>query len=411
MKTKIGILVLALSTCFFNVHAQQRVVTTARATSYDISDNLDLDAVASLFGDSENLEDFEHRLNDPNNPISNLDLNQDGYIDYLRVVENSSDQNSLIVVQAVLGDNVFQDVATIEVERVQNGNPQVQIIGDPYIYGSNYIIEPVFYRTPLIFSFFWGPRYSPWRSPYYWNYYPRWYSNYRPSSPFRYRRNIYAHINYENKYRRADSRNIHFSGDNYSRDRRNDYASKYPNRAFENRNAGVKNRFELNERRPNSPVNRQQNNNVQRSSDRQYQNSRQSNSGKNVQQRNANQNSRPAYQEKSGSTQSKPREYNGNSTKSRTQNNGQQIQQRSENRSQSYERRAATEQRSVSTPQRSNQRVESPQRSSAPREKSGSVTRQNRSNTSAKQSQRSVQKSAPQKQEVKKESRSRRRNE
>jgi len=232
MKTKIGILVLALCTSFFNVQAQRRMVTTTRATSYDISDNLDLDAVASIFGDSENLEDFERRLNDPDNRISNLDLNEDGYIDYLRVVENSSDRNSLVVVQAVLDQDVYQDVATIEIERVNNGNPRIQIVGDAYIYGSNYIIEPVFYRTPLIFSFFWGPRYSPWISPYYWDYYPRWYSYYRPYSPYKYHRHIYGHINYENKYRRADSRNIHFSGDNYSRIRRNDFANRHPDRAF-----------------------------------------------------------------------------------------------------------------------------------------------------------------------------------
>jgi len=399
MKTKIGILVLALCTSFFNVQAQRRVVTTARATSYDISDNLDLDAVASIFGESENLEEFERKLNDPDNPISNLDLNEDGYIDYLRVVENSSDQNSLVVIQAVLGDNVFQDVATIEVERVQNGNPRVQIVGDPYIYGSDYIIEPDFYHTPLIFSFFWGPRYSPWQSPYYWNYYPRWYSYYRPCSPFRYRRNIFAHIDYENHYRRADSRNIHFSGDNYSRIRRDDFANRHPERAFQNRNEGVRNRYELNERRPNSQVNRD----VQRSNDRQYQNSRQPNSVRTERQRNVNQNSRPAYQEKSGSTQTQPRQYNGNSNRNRTQNNGQQIQQRSENRNQSFERRSAPEQRSVSTPQRSTQRVESPQRSSAPREKSGSVTRQSRPNREVRQNQRNTQKSESTKKEDKKE--------
>jgi hypothetical protein len=404
MKTKIGILVLALSTSFFNVQAQQRMVTTARATSYDISDNLDLDAVASIFGDSENLEEFERKLNDPNNPISNLDLNDDGYIDYLRVVENSSDRNSLVVIQAVLDDDVFQDVATIEIERINNGNPRVQIVGDDYIYGSNYIIEPVFYRTPLIFSFFWGPRYSPWQSPYYWNYYPRYYSNYRPCSPFKYRRNIYAHINYENKYRRADSRNIHFSGDNYSRIRRDDFANRHPDRAFQSRNEGVKNRYELNERRPNSSINRQQNNNnVQRSNDRQYQNSRQPNSVRTERQRDVKQNIRPAYQEKSGSTQTQPRQYNGNSNRNRTQNNGQQIQQRSENRNQSFERRSAPEQRSVSTPQRSTQRVESPQRSSAPRERSGSVTKQSSPTREVKQSQRSTQKTESTKKEDEKE--------
>ena len=404
MKTKIGILVLALSTCFFNVHAQQRVVTTARATSYDISDNLDLDAVASMFGDSENLEDFEHRLNDPDNRISNLDLNEDGYIDYLRVVENSSERNSLVVIQAVLGDNVFQDVATIEVERVQNGNPRIQIVGDAYIYGSNYIIEPVFYRTPLIFSFFWGPRYSPWISPYYWNYYPRWYSYYRPYSPFKYRRHIYGHINYENKYRRIDSPIIHISGDNYSRIRRDDFARRYPDRAFESRHNGVTNRNELIQRRSDrSGSGYQRNSNAQRPNSTvrpERQNSRTESSQK---RQSTNEYRRPTNQVKSGSTQTQSREYNGNSNRNRTQNNSQQIQQRSENRSQSYERRNAPEQRSVSTPQRSTQRVESPQRTSAPREKSASVKRQNRSNTTAKQSQRSTQKSESTKKEDKNE--------
>jgi len=408
MKTKIGILVLALCTSFFNVQAQRRVVTTARATSHDISDNLDLDAVASIFGESENLEEFERKLNDPDNPISNLDLNEDGYIDYLRVVENSSDRNSLVVIQAVLGDNVFQDVATIEVERVQNGNPRVQIVGDPYIYGSDYIIEPDFSHTPLIFSFFWGPRYSPWQSPYYWNYYPRWYSYYRPCSPFRYRRNIFAHIDYENHYRRADSRNLHFSGDNYSRIRRDDFANKHPERAFQNRNEGVRNRYELNERRPNSQVNRQRNTDVQRSNDRQFQNNRQPNSVRNERQRDVNQNNRPVYQEKSGSTQTQPREYNGNSNRNRTQNNDRQIQQRNENRNQSFDHRSVPEQRSVSTPQQPAQRVEQPQRNSAPRERSGSVTRQSRSNREVKQSQRSTQKSESTKKEDKKENERRR---
>jgi hypothetical protein len=405
MKTKIGILVLALCTSFFNVQAQRRVVTTARATSYDISDNLDLDAVASIFGDSEDLEDFERRLNDPDNRISNLDLNEDGYIDYLRVVENSSDRNSLVVVQAVLDQDIYQDVATIEIERVNNGNPRIQIVGDAYIYGSNYIIEPVFYRTPLIFSFFWGPRYSPWISPYYWNYYPRWYSYYRPYSPFKYRRHIYGHINYENKYRRADSRNIYFSGDNYSRIRRNDFANRHPERAFQNRNEGVRNRYELNERRPDSQVNRQRSNDVQRSNNKQYQYNKQSNSGRTERQRNVNQNNRPVYKEKSGSTQTQQREYNRNSTRNKSGNTGIQEQ----NRNKSYNQSPTPRKQSISTPGRSSQRVESPQRSSAPREKSGSVSRQSRSNNEVKQNSRSTQKSESTKKEDKSEKESKRR--
>lgn len=329
METKIGILVLALCTTFFNVQAQRRVVTTTRATSSEISDNLDLNAVASIFGDSENLEDFEHRLNDPKNRISNLDLNEDGYIDYLRVVENSSDNHSLVVIQAVLDQDVYQDVATIEVERSSNGNHRIQIVGDDYIYGSNYIIEPVFYRTPLIFSFFWGPHYRPWQSPYYWNYYPRWYSFYRPFSPFRYHRHIYAHINLENKYRRAESLNIHFSGDNFNRIRRNDYATIHPDRAFESRHQGLNNRNELIERRSDRSGDYQRNDNFQRSYNGVRPDRPSSGVGRPERKRPDSENSLPGYDEKSG--QNQPREYNRDSNRNRPENNNQ-VRQRNETR-------------------------------------------------------------------------------
>jgi len=403
MKTKIGILVLALSTSFFSVQAQRRVVTTARATSYDISDNLDLDAVASIFGDSENLEDFERRLNDPDSRISNLDLNQDGYIDYLRVLENSSDRNSLVVVQAVLDKDVYQDVATIEIERLSNNNHRIQIVGDSYIYGSNYIIEPVFVRTPIIFSFFWGPRYSPWQSPYYWDYYPRWYSYYRPYSPFKYHKHIHVHINRYNTYNRVNDRHIHFSGDNYSHIRRNDYATRYPDRAFNNRHQGVSNRNELIERRPSNTVNRQRNNDVKRAYNNEYQNNRKSDAGRNERQRDVNNNRGSEYKEKSGQTQ--PREYNRESSRNRPENNDRQIQQKKDTRNESYDKRPTPERRSVATPERSTKRVESPQRNTAPREKSGSIQQnRSRSNSEVKQSSRSVQQSEPRKKDEKKES-------
>jgi len=430
MKTKIGILVLAICTTFLNVQAQRRVVT-ARATSYDISDNLDLDAVASIFGDSENLEDFEYRLNDPNNRISNLDLNEDGYIDYLRVVENSSDRNSLVVLQAVLDEDVYQDVATIEIERVSNGNLRVQIVGDSYIYGPNYIIEPVFVRTPLIFSFFWGPRYITYHSPYYWNYYPSWYSYYSPYPTFKYHKHIHVHINRYNTYHRTSERHIQFSGDNYNHIRRSDYATRYPDRAFANRNRDVSNRNELIERRSSGSENRRRNDNIQRSNDRQYQDSRKFGTIRNEQQRNVNENRRPASNVQSGSGQTRTRENNNvsprkradysngaNQIKSGKRNEGSSV---SRNRSvtapsksveqvRSTNRNNDSRNQSVSrpAPERSTNRIESPKPSSAPREKSGSVSR-SRSNSEVKQAPQSGKKAESSKRTDKKDSDDRKR--
>ena len=62
---------------------------SVEATSPDISYDLDLRAVADVFADSRNLEEFERRLNDYDEGINNLDLNQDGQVDYLRVIETS----------------------------------------------------------------------------------------------------------------------------------------------------------------------------------------------------------------------------------------------------------------------------------------------------------------------------------
>jgi len=86
MKTKVASLLVVLFISTISCTAQRRI--TVEAQNSDISNNLDLQAVASTFGESKDLEDFERRLNDYDSQISNLDLNNDGEVDYLRVIEN-----------------------------------------------------------------------------------------------------------------------------------------------------------------------------------------------------------------------------------------------------------------------------------------------------------------------------------
>jgi|GEM_PF-843950 len=232
-------------------------------SSYDISDNLDLEAVAYLFGESADLRDFEYRLNDPEIQISNLDLNRDGYIDYLRVVDASGRGTYLVVVQAVLGRNMFQDVATISVGRDAWGRELVEITGDDYIYGANYILVPEYARQPVIFGFFGSSRYEPWRSPYHWNYYPSYYVHRRPWPVTRYHEHIHRHHYAPHSSHYAGSRRI--SVPDY--DRRNDYGSRRPENSFINRNQGAQNKQELNRRRSESPNGTPRPSNVRRSTD------------------------------------------------------------------------------------------------------------------------------------------------
>ncbi len=243
MKTSIIYPVLFFILFALPIVAQDR--TTINATSSEISDNLDLRAIASIFGDARDLEDFERQLNDPKIQISNLDLNDDNQVDYLRVIESVDGNAHLIVVQAVLGRDIYQDVATIEVEKDRNNQVQVQVVGDVYMYGHNYIYEPVYVGTPVIYSTFWIPTYRPYCSMWYWNYYPTFYYAWTPCPVFRYRNNIGLHINFNHHYNYVNYRSCHRAVALYEGRRSNYCERTAPNRGFAYRNNNVKNRYEL----------------------------------------------------------------------------------------------------------------------------------------------------------------------
>jgi len=224
-------------------------VTTVNAKSSDISDNLDLRAVASIFGESANLEDFERRLNDPKEQISNLDLNNDGNVDYLRVIESVEGNTHVIIIQSVLEKDVYQDVATVEVEKDSNNQVQVQVVGDVYMYGPNYIYEPVYVSQPVIYNSFWVGSYNPYYSPYYYNYYPSYYYTWNPYPVYRYRRNVNVYINVNNHYNYVTTRRSQRAVAIYSGRRANGYEVRNPNRSFAQRNNNITNRHELDVKR------------------------------------------------------------------------------------------------------------------------------------------------------------------
>lgn len=224
--------------------AQNR--TTVSATDSEISDNLDLRAVASIFGEARDLEDFERRLNNPETPISNLDLNLDNQVDYLRVVESIEGNQHIIVVQAVLGRDQYQDVATVEVEKdSRNRRVQVQVVGDTFLYGTNYIYEPVYVGTPVIYNYFWQPYYQPYCSSWYWGFYPSYYYAWHPFPIFRYRHHIGLCINFGFQYNYVNFRRCHWGYSHYFGRRGNFIERHHPQRGFAYRNQGIANRYEL----------------------------------------------------------------------------------------------------------------------------------------------------------------------
>ncbi len=230
-------------------------VTTVEATDSNISENLDLEAVASIFGEAYDLEDFEKKLNDPDTQISNLDLNEDGEVDYLRVIETSKDDTHLVTIQAVIGKDSYQDVATIDIEKDSEGETQVQVVGDVYMYGSDYIIEPVYVHPPVIYVWFWAPYYNPWYSPYYYGYYPPYYRPWRPYPTPRYRTNVNVHVNVNNSYKHTTVRRSSTSVELQNKSRRNDYGSKNPDKSFANRGESNKSKQDLNNKKSTDQAN------------------------------------------------------------------------------------------------------------------------------------------------------------
>ena len=239
MKKVLFLLLAICSSLMIPISSYADETVTVTATSSDISENLDLKTVATLFGQAKDLEQFEQLLNDPDSAFSNLDLNADGEVDYLRVIETADNNRHLVVVQAVLAKDIYQDVASIFVEKDEaTQSVTVQVIGDEYIYGTNYIIEPVYIHRPLIYDWFWGTAWVCWHSPYYWGYYPHWWRPYYCVDPFVYWNHCYwHHYHYPIcSYRTGHHHHPHYRP-MHQHVGRNDFATRHPERSFATRNA------------------------------------------------------------------------------------------------------------------------------------------------------------------------------
>ena len=120
--------------------AQENVTIVAPAS--EAAEGLNLRAVGELFKDSENLQAFARALNSSGVGVNNLDLDGDGKVDFIRVVEAVTDDAHLIVLQVPLGEDEFQDVATIEVEKTADDAHNMQVRGNEVIYGVHYYVAP-----------------------------------------------------------------------------------------------------------------------------------------------------------------------------------------------------------------------------------------------------------------------------
>ena len=218
---------------------KQKTVTTVTVTNYnnDPCFYLDLNAVAAAFAESRSVREFEELLNSSRYMINNLDLNRDGWIDYLRVIETHRGYYHTMLIQACLAPGVFQDVATLIAER-RSDVLYVEVVGDRYLYGNNYIVRPVFVKRPPLWDVFGRPAYVVWTSPYYYDYYPSYYTRPKPIYLNHYQAYVTTYMTNHHYCHSCDYPATVFYTDYTSMTRsssRQDYSKQHPAESFEQR--------------------------------------------------------------------------------------------------------------------------------------------------------------------------------
>ena len=214
-------------------------VTTFTVTNYntDLCFSLDLNAVAAAFAESNSVREFEQILNSSRYMINNLDLNRDGWVDYIRVIETSRGYYHTLLLQACVAPGMFQDIATLVAER-RPDVLYVEVIGDPYLYGYNYIVRPVFVRRPPMWNVYGHATYAVWSSPYYYGYYPSYYTQPKPVVINHYQAYVTTYMTNHHYCHHCDYPSKPFySGytEMTQSHRRNDYGVQHPDNSFERR--------------------------------------------------------------------------------------------------------------------------------------------------------------------------------
>jgi len=130
---------------------------------------------ANLVKTTKDPQALEQAINSPGNSINNLDLNNDGNIDYARVMEVNP--TTIQVLDDVSANNTVT-VATLSITS-QNNTAYVSVNGNPTYCGNNYQYSYHSFLTDfLILSYLTRPH--PYYHPaYHYGYYPRWYSTNR----------------------------------------------------------------------------------------------------------------------------------------------------------------------------------------------------------------------------------------
>lgn len=100
----------------------------------EYSKGLDLGAVTDLVKKSKDAADFETLLNSQSAGVNNLDLNDDGQVDYINVTEYGSGDNRGFSLTTEVSPGKIQEIATIDFKK-EADKATLQTAGNPSLYG------------------------------------------------------------------------------------------------------------------------------------------------------------------------------------------------------------------------------------------------------------------------------------
>jgi hypothetical protein len=139
----------------------------------EYSKGLNLDAVTALAKKSKDAADFERLLNSQAEAVNNIDLNDDGKVDYINVTEYGSGDRRGFSLTTEISPGKTQEIATIDFQK-EGENGVIQTTGNPSLYGpGNYHHSSFSMTDALLMAWLFSNRPS-YASPY-------GYGNYPPS--------------------------------------------------------------------------------------------------------------------------------------------------------------------------------------------------------------------------------------
>jgi hypothetical protein len=214
--TTVALLFIGITTSFSQTESE-------KDSESNFNDNFSLEGALAIFKQANTLEEFEKLINTENNSVNNLDLNNDGNIDYISVNSIKDNDTHVIVLQTWINETEKQDIATIGIEKTGEAEAQLQIIGDEEIFGENAIAEPFdsietleqgkgpnspnisiarvvvnVWLWPCV-RFVYAPNYVVYTSPFRWRMYPNWWKPWRPVKVVVFRSRVIVHKSHYHK--------------------------------------------------------------------------------------------------------------------------------------------------------------------------------------------------------------------